>query len=285
MKPNLLASFLSVAVLTLSMNAAEAGGNDREPKDNRGQPGQNDVHDCRDNACRGGQAQTGGPVNNGGNATGTGIGVGIGHGVGHGGHGGQGGGAEVDNSFDGSVNGEFNNDVNNEFNGSVEGTVNGNVEGTVNGSVTGENNNHNNNQSGAEATGGNVGDVNVNNVSTYKAAKQVGIAPNVYLNPAGECGEGWSLSVGFVGGSVGGGMTDQSRTCLSQNAAQAIINAGLVRGDDGMIAGGLRGLANLHTEIDGAISTVANNIQECEGQKPAASPILLAQKDPYCNKP
>lgn len=266
MNKKFLGAFLTATALSISAGALA------------GQPQDHDVHDCRNRQC---QDTT--PPANPGNG-------------GQGGQGGQGGSSHnnVNNAFNGSVEGTVSGvntgTFNNDFSGSVTGTNNGSFDNqnSFEGSVTGVNSAETGpiaNDSSANAVGkGGTSRVEItdNSSVTYKEAKQVGVAPSMFLQPTGDCGEGKSFSIGFIGGAFGGGETTQGKVCLSQKAAQAIINAGLVKGDDGMIAGGLRSLANIHFEIDAALETVGANMLECANAPKPASVILMAQKTPHC---
>lgn len=121
------------------------------------------------------------------------------------------------------------------------------------------------------------GDQIINYNSNYRRqTPQVG---TIQLVAGGACPEGWGLGISTPG--VGGtfAKTNQSMVCLSQNAATAILNAGVASGDGLMIAGGLRALANIHFEVDYAIDTVYRNaMAECSSKALNVSPLLMARR-------
>lgn len=132
---------------------------------------------------------------------------------------------------------------------------------------------NNNDQKNVQQQGDQV--INYSN-NDRRQTPQVG---TIQLVASGACPEGWGL--GFSTPGVGGtfAKTNQSMVCLSQNAATAILNAGVASGDGLMIAGGLRALANIHFEIDYAIDTVYRNaMAECSAKALAVSPLLLARR-------
>jgi hypothetical protein len=131
----------------------------------------------------------------------------------------------------------------------------------------------------SHSQGGNVGDINITEDHDYPTP--IGIAPPVYVQANGECGEGWSLSIGAPYMAVGGGKATQNTFCLSQKAAIAAMNAGIVKDDNGLLASGVKALRVLHEEFDIAVNTVANNIIACGNVKPQ-SVILLTQDTPFC---
>ncbi len=123
-----------------------------------------------------------------------------------------------------------------------------------------------------------------NNIQN-KAARIPLQAPNVFLNATGECGEGWSLTMGTMPFATGFGSTKQNGMCLSARHAQGIMNAGIVQQDTGMIATGIAGLSEIFPEIAQALQTVSGNVQDpvCEERARATSVILLAT--PGCGTP
>ncbi len=137
----------------------------------------------------------------------------------------------------------------------------------------------------SKATGGNsdshsnssTGPISI--TENYDSPLPIGIAPSVYIQPTGNCGEGWSLSVGAPYTGIGGGKSSQSRTCLSQNAALSAINAGLVKKDNGLVAVGLGALLELHEEFKTATSIVSQNLMSPCGKEAAATSVILLTKE------
>ncbi len=142
-------------------------------------------------------------------------------------------------------------------------------------------------EASSQATGGNVEGVStgsITNVENHDYPTPIGIAPNVYIQPTGDCGDGWSLSVGLPYSAIGGGKSGQDSFCISNNAALAAINAGIVKGDDGLVASGFGALRQLHVEFDTAANIVVQNlISECASQAAARSVVLLTQQDLDCS--
>ncbi|MCB9991395.1 MAG: hypothetical protein H6867_08455 [Rhodospirillales bacterium] len=164
---------------------------------------------------------------------------------------GQGGNATGGNATGGNATGG------NAAGGNVEGVQGGNVEGVQTGSI--------------------------NNNIKYDAPKPIGNAPNVFIQPTGDCGSGWSLSVGAPYSALGFGKTGQDQICLSTNAALAVMNAGLVADDQGIIAVGLSTLTQIHPEFEAAVQYVSGNLtSECAAQAARISTVLLAQPKLDC---
>lgn len=139
----------------------------------------------------------------------------------------------------------------------------------------------------ANATGGqssaNSGGNSMSNTNNFEAPKPMGNVAATTIIPAGNCGEGWALNVSIPFFGAGGGKTTQSKFCLSQDAAKAAINAGLVAQDTGMVATGLAGLRNLHPEFDAAANTVVENLMKpCAAQAAKISAIMLTQPGLQC---
>ncbi|MGZ9097968.1 MAG: hypothetical protein ACXW30_06715 [Micavibrio sp.] len=137
----------------------------------------------------------------------------------------------------------------------------------------------------SNATGGqsNSGGNNFSNSNNFEAPKPMGNVASTTIIPAGNCGEGWAMNVSIPFFGAGGGKTTQSKFCLSQDAAKAAINAGLVAQDTGMVATGLAGLRNLHPEFDAAANTVVDNLMKpCAAQAAKISAIMLTQPGLQC---
>jgi len=137
----------------------------------------------------------------------------------------------------------------------------------------------------SNATGGqsNSGGNNFSNSNNFEAPKPMGNVAATTIIPAGNCGEGWAMNVSIPFFGAGGGKTTQSKFCLSQDAAKAAINAGLVAQDTGMVATGLAGLRNLHPEFDAAANTVVDNLMKpCAAQAAKISAIMLTQPGLQC---
>ena len=153
-------------------------------------------------------------------------------------------------------------------------------------------------QGGHGGQGGQGGSSNSNSGSSSSASNgpitisenhdyptPIGNAPAVFIQPTGDCGEGYSLSFGAPFTAIGGGRTTQNKFCLSQKAATAAINAGLVKGDDGLVASGLSALRGLHPEFDRAVSVVSENLMKsCATQAARKSVVLLTQPNLDCAK-
>ena len=137
----------------------------------------------------------------------------------------------------------------------------------------------------SNATGGqsNSGGNNFSNNNNFEAPKPMGNVAATTIIPAGNCGEGWAMNVSIPFFGAGGGKTTQSKFCLSQDAAKAAINAGLVARDTGMVATGLAGLRNLHPEFDAAANIVVDNLMKpCAAQAAKISAIMLTQPGLKC---
>lgn len=157
---------------------------------------------------------------------------------------------------------------------------------TANGGAGGRGGDGGNATGGASnATGGqsNSGGNNFSNSNNFEAPKPMGNVAATTIIPAGNCGEGWAMNVSIPFFGAGGGKTTQSKFCLSQDAAKAAINAGLVAQDTGMVATGLAGLRNLHPEFDAAANTVVDNLMKpCAAQAAKISAIMLTQPGLQC---
>ncbi len=172
---------------------------------------------------------------------------------------------------------------------------------TVNNNTTVSNRNINNNNNNNTANGGNAtsnatgGNANAtggssnsggNTISvdnSYDAPKPMGNVAATTIIPTGNCGEGWAMNVSVPFFGAGGGKTTQNKFCLSQEAAKAALNAGLVSKDTGMVATGLAGLRNLHPEFDAAANTVVSNLlKPCAAQAAKISAIVLTQSNLEC---
>lgn len=119
---------------------------------------------------------------------------------------------------------------------------------------------------------------NTANLQT-KAPMPVGSAPAIFNSPGGECGEGFSLSIGGPYVGVGGGKTKQNETCLKQRAATDVLRAGFAGKDSGVTAAGLGALGEIHPEINKSIATVAGNLMlPCAREAEKISALLLTEK-------
>ncbi len=121
--------------------------------------------------------------------------------------------------------------------------------------------------------------------SKYEAAKPMGNVGSVAIVPAANCGTGWALNVSVPFFGAGGGRTGIDQQCLSMQAAQTAINAGLVARDSGMVATGLAGLRNLHIEFDAAATTVIANLKKpCAAEMAKVSAMMLTDPDMQCDE-
>jgi hypothetical protein len=112
----------------------------------------------------------------------------------------------------------------------------------------------------------------------------MGHVGSVNIMPAANCGTGWAMNVSVPFFGVGGGKSDISQFCLSQQAAQTAINAGLVAKDNGMVATGLASLRKLHVEFDDAARLVIANLKKpCAKAAASISAIMLTDDDLQCD--
>lgn len=134
---------------------------------------------------------------------------------------------------------------------------------------------------GASSSGGN--NMSMNN--TYKAPLPMGNVASTMIVPAGNCGSGYALnvSVPFVG--IGGGKSSQDHFCLSQEAANTAINAGLVAKDTGMVASGLGALRKLHPEFDAAAHVVVANLKLSCAKKAGEISAMVLTEELECDGP
>jgi hypothetical protein len=188
---------------------------------------------------------------------------------GQGGQGGQGGKATATGGSANATGGSANAAGGNAAGGNATG---GNAAGGTSNSAS---------TTGASNSGGN--NMSMNN--TYKAPLPMGNVASTMIVPTGNCGSGFALnvSVPFVG--IGGGKTSQDHFCLSQEAANTAINAGLVAKDTGMVAAGLGGLRKLHPEFDAAAHEVVANLKKSCAKKAGEISAMVLTEELECDGP
>lgn len=209
---------------------------------------------------------------------------------GAGGQGGAGGNGYGGNGYGGSATGGNATGGSADANSNSASTATG---GNANANATGGNSTSNamggqSNATGGQsnATGGvsSSGGNSISNSNHWEAPKPMGYVGSVNIIPASNCGTGWAMNVSIPFFGVGGGKSDISNFCLSQQAAQTAINAGLVAKDTGMVATGLKGLRNLHPEFDAAAKSVIVNLKKpCAAQAAKISAIMLTDDDLQCD--
>ena len=129
-----------------------------------------------------------------------------------------------------------------------------------------------------------TGSVSLQN--TFGSNTPMGVAPPVFIAQSGNCSEGamGGVSAPYVGISFG--KTGQDTICLAKEAAQQLINQGIILKDDSMIVGGIAALRAALPKVDQGLRTAIENLlKECAPEVSSKGMrILLTDTDFSCKK-
>lgn len=166
--------------------------------------------------------------------------------------------------------------------------------GNVSGGAGGAGGKGGNADANAHATGGNAhatGGDSLSQSSSGSTAnnsfrftqRAAAYAPAAIVQPSGNCGSGWAMSLGTLTATGGVARTAQDQTCLATNAALMMVEQGLLRADKGVAAIGIATLNELYTEFGAAQEIVAANlVKRCWKEAGERSAVLLADKNLDC---